>query len=210
MTMTDDTKLWLKPTQIQALRDACYSDEFADYSQARNDALIALMYDTGIRPGEACGVTVEMFHSDDKSLRLPSSAQKQYPIDATPPPATIGMAEDDFTSDTVRTLNSYLNSRWKDSVFMFPSRKNEALSTRSLREMLTKAAEIADVEPYRGFEGRGDPSDVHPHAIRHSVAYRILHARPPEERGSIYDVKNRLRHRSVRTTEKHYDMFERR
>lgn len=208
--MSDDTKVWLKPEQVQAMRDACYSDEFANFAQSRNDAVLALMYDTGTRPAETCGLTVEMFHADDDTLRMPSHAQKQYPIDATPPPATIGLAEDDFTSDTVRTLNSYLNSRWKDSTFLFPSRKNEAMNTRSLRDMVTKAARIASVEPYVGFEGRGDPTDVHPHAIRHSLAYRLLHAREGDDRGRLEDVKNRLRHRSILTTEKHYDMFDRR
>lgn len=208
--MSDDPIVWLKPQQIQEIRDACYSDEFAGFAQARNDAIISLMYDAGARPAETCGLTVEMFHADDNSLRMPSSAQKDYPVDASPPPATIGLAEDEFTNDTVRTVRSYLNSRWKDTMFLFPSRKSDAISTRSLREILTKAAEIANVRPHIGFEGRGDPSDVHPHAIRHSVAYRVLHARESEDRGTLYDVRNRLRHRSILTTEKHYDAFERR
>ncbi|GAB3328899.1 hypothetical protein GCM10027355_34580 [Haloplanus salinarum] len=43
-----------------------------------------------------------------------------------------------------------------------------------------------------------------PHALRHSVAYRMLH----EEAGhTLYDVRNRLRHRSLQTTERVYDHF---
>jgi integrase/recombinase XerD len=46
--------------------------------------------------------------------------------------------------------------------------------------------------------------DVTPHALRHSVAYRMLHE---EDENTLYDVRNRLRHRSLQTTERVYDHF---
>jgi len=45
---------------------------------------------------------------------------------------------------------------------------------------------------------------VTPHALRHSVAYRMLHE---EDGNTLYDVRNRLRHRSLQTTERVYDHF---
>jgi hypothetical protein len=41
-------KVWLTLDQVDALRSACYSTG-ADYLQQRNEAIIALMYDTGLR-----------------------------------------------------------------------------------------------------------------------------------------------------------------
>lgn len=54
--------------------------------------------------------------------------------------------------------------------------------------------------------GAGEPSDVTPHTLRHSVAYRMLNH---EDGNTLYDVRNRLRHSSIQTTEKVYDHFDR-
>lgn len=204
--MTDDSRTWLKPPQVQALRDACYSDDFAGYLRSRNDAIIALLYDAGLRPTELVSLTVEMFDPNDSVIRLPSSVQKQHPKGEGPRPTTIRLAEDDFTSDTVRTLQQYLNDRWKDSQFLFPSRQAKAMRTRSLRNMVKDVAVKADVKPHVGFQGAGKPQDVSPYTLRHSVAYRLLSARDDDT--TMYDVRNRLRHGSLKTTEKHYDFFD--
>jgi integrase/recombinase XerC/integrase/recombinase XerD len=68
--------------------------------------------------------------------------------------------------------------------------------------MLHKVAETADVRPYLVDGSRGDARDVTPHALRHSVAYRMMNA---EDENTLYDVRNRLRHRSIQTTERIYD-----
>ena len=54
--------------------------------------------------------------------------------------------------------------------------------------------------------GRGDPEDVTPHTLRHSVAYRMLNV---ESDNTFYDVRNRLRHASIQTTERVYDHIDR-
>jgi len=67
--------------------------------------------------------------------------------------------------------------------------------------MLHKVAEAADVRPYK-LDGSRDAGDVTPHALRHGVAYRMMNE---EEDNTLYDVRNRLRHRSIQTTERIYD-----
>nr|WP_241881515.1 hypothetical protein [Halorubrum sp. Ib24] len=44
------------------------------------------------------------------------------------------------------------------------------------------------------------------HTLRHSAAYRMLNV---ENRHSFYDVRNRLRHATIQTTEKVYDHIDR-
>jgi integrase/recombinase XerD len=68
--------------------------------------------------------------------------------------------------------------------------------------MLKTVAAEADVRPYLVEGGRGDPDDATPHALRHGVAWRMMNA---EDRHTLYDVRNRLRHRSITTTERRYD-----
>jgi len=189
-------KVWLTPDQVDDLRSACYSTG-ADYLQQRNEAIIALMYDTGLRVGELVAVDVDMLREGNSALYLPTEIQKDYPNDNEPAPATLELA-----SDVARLLSSYLNSRWKDSSALFPSRSSDRITTQGVRDAISKVAEEAGVEPYLLNGTRGESGDVTPHALRHSVAYRMMNA---EEGNTLYDVRNRLRHRSIQTTEQVYD-----
>ena len=75
-------------------------------------------------------------------------------------------------------------------------------TTQGVRNAISKVAQEAGVEPYLVDGTRGEPDDVTPHALRHSVAYRMMNA---EGGNTLYDVRNRLRHRSIQTTEQVYD-----
>ena len=202
------TQTWLKPEQVQSLRDACYSRRSDGITAQRNDAIIALMYDAGVRTMETTEITVEMFDADDKVLRLPSSIQKDYPNSGSPPPATIELARTDSTKDTVRTVQNYLQSRDSSSDYLFSSERGDTITPQTIRRRIVKPAAIeADVRPYEGYQGRAGPKDVSPYSLRHSVAYRLL---SNNDGYTLYDVRNRLRHSSINTTERHYDMFDRR
>lgn len=98
-------KVWLKPEQVDALRTTCY-EIGADYLQQRNEAIIATLADTGLRVGELVALEVDHLRNGNAKLYLPTSIQKDYPTDNSPPPATIRLA-----SDTQRLLSSYLNNR---------------------------------------------------------------------------------------------------
>ena len=189
-------KVWLTPDQVDELRSACYSAG-ADYLQQRNEAIIALMYDTGLRVGELVAVDVDMLREGNSALYVPTHIQKDYPNDNEPAPATLELA-----SDVSRLLSSYLNSRWKESPALFPSRSSDRITTQGVRDAISKVAEEAGVRPYLVNGTRGEPGDVTPHALRHSVAYRMMNT---EEGNTLYDVRNRLRHRSIQTTEQVYD-----
>ena len=189
-------KVWLRPEQVDDLRSACY-ETGAEYLQQRNEAIIALMYDTGLRVGELVALDVDHLRDGNTALYLPTAIQKDYPTDSSPPPATLELA-----SDVSRLLSSYLTNRWKDSPALFPSRSADRITTQGVRDALRKIALEADVRPYLLDGSRGEPGDVTPHALRHSVAYRMMNG---EEGNELYDVRNRLRHRSITTTEQVYD-----
>lgn len=200
MTENTETKVrasvWLKPEQVDAMRTACY-ERFPDYLQQRNEAIVALLYDTGLRVGELVAVDVAMLRESNSVLYLPAHIQKDYPNDNSPKPASLELA-----SDTTRLLSSYLANRWKDTDALFPSRSSSRITTQGVRDLVHAVADAAGVEPFMADGSRGDPADVTPHALRHSVAYRMMNA---EEGNTLYDVRNRLRHRSIQTTEQVYD-----
>jgi len=191
---------WLKPEQIDKLRTATVANS-ADYLSARNDAIIALLADTGLRVGELVQITDDMFDGSDGVLRIPGEIQKQYPNSGSPDARTIELAP-----DTVRALQTYLASRWTDSDYLFPSRQSETMTKQAVRNVIRKAAEAADISPHIGHAGRGSPSDVTPHTLRHSLAYRMLER---EDGNTLYAVSRRLRHSSIQTTEQIYSHFDR-
>ena len=191
--------VWLKPDQVDALRDATVATS-ASCLAGRNDVLLALLYDTGLRIGELVALDVEMLDLNEGVLMLPASIQKDYPNDNSPQYTEIELA-----GETIRALRMYLSSRWKDSPALLPSRQAERMTTESVRNIVCAAAEAAGVRPFT-VEGRGSPEQVTPHTLRHSVAYRMLN----RERGNtLYDVTKRLRHATIQTTERVYSHFDR-
>ena len=189
-------KVWMTPDQIETLRSASYRTG-VEYLQQRNEAIIAFMYDTGLRVGELVQVDVHLLRNENTELYVPAEIQKDYPNENSPPPATLTLS-----NDTTRLLSAYLNTRWKDSPALFPSRSADRISEQGVRNMLHKVADEAGVQPYNVDGSRGDASDVTPHALRHSVAYRMMN---DEKGNTLYDVRNRLRHGSIQTTERIYD-----
>jgi len=200
-TQTEEkATVWLKPDQVDQMRSATV-EASATYLAARNDALIATLYDTGLRVSEAVALDVEdHVDLDDGVIALPADLQKDYPTDRSPSYTEIGLAD-----ETVRTLRMYLGGRWKESPALWPSRQADRMSTESVRNVVRAAAVAADVRPLT-LAGRGEPVDVTPHTLRHSVAYRMLNV---EEGNTFYDVRNRLRHASIQTTERVYDHIDR-
>ena len=200
-TQTEEkATVWLKPEQVEKMRSATV-EASATYLAARNDALIATLYDTGLRVSEAIALDIDdHLDLDDGVIALPAELQKDYPTDRSPSYTEIGLSD-----ETIRTLRMYLGGRWRESPALWPSRQAERMSTESVRNVVRAAAVAADVRPMT-LTGRGDPEDVTPHTLRHSVAYRMLNV---EEGNTFYNVRNRLRHASIQTTERVYDHIDR-
>ena len=141
-----------------------------------------------------------MLDFDEGIIMLPGAIQKDYPTDRSPQ-----YVEIELHSEVVRTLRMYLASRWKDSDALFPSRQAARMTSQSVRNVVRTAAETTEVRPFT-VNGHGEPKDVTPHTLRHSVAYRMLNR---EEGNTLYDVTKRLRHATIQTTERVYSHFDR-
>lgn len=189
---------WIKPEQYDEMRMAVY-DASPPYLQARDRLLLRALYTWGLRVSEAVALDVEMVDLDDSALRIPSHVQKDYPNGRSPPPATL-----DLTRDGVAEIRDYLRDRWKDSDALFPSRSSPRMTTRAAENVIEKLAEEVDIRPY-STHGRGQPKDVTPHTLRHSVAYRMIE----REDESLDAVQRRLRHATILTTQREYSHFDR-
>lgn len=196
---TNSNVSWLKPTQVEALRDAAYEGRHGP----RDDAIVTLLYDTGLRRGELARVDRDMVDLDTGELRIPPQIQKDYPNENAPDPATFAL---DQSGDlrTVRTLRAHVAAA-RESVALFPSQKATRMTGKGINDVVKRLAARAEVEPYT-YSGRGEPADVSAHTLRHSLAWRMLRA---EDGNTLYDVRNRLRHATILTTERQYDHFQR-
>jgi len=76
-------KVWLTLDQVDALRSACYSTG-ADYLQQRNEAIIALMYDTGLRVGELVAIDVDMLRRATRLSTYRQRSRRTTPTTTSP------------------------------------------------------------------------------------------------------------------------------
>lgn len=207
-SQSQQARAWVKPRQVRELRRAAQRGDTPAYLRDRNEALVATLYDTGLRVGELVALDTEFLHleGEEPYLSVPADIQKDYPTARSPNYTEIRLGVDEATYDTPARLRSYLGSRWKDSPAIFPSRQADRMTTEAVRRVLQSLAARAEVRPHTVAGRRGDPADVTPHVLRHSVAYRLLH---DEEGYTLYDVRNRLRHATIQTTERVYDHFDR-
>jgi len=127
--VTDTNISWLKPDQVEAMRDAVYEGRHGD----RDDAVATVLYDTGLRRGELAQLNVDMLDLDERELRIPPHIQKDYPNDNSPDPVTFGL---DRGGDlrTVRTLRRYLDDRDDNSSALFPSQKSDRLTGKAIND----------------------------------------------------------------------------
>lgn len=196
---TSKANVWLKPSQVEQLRDAAHEGRHGQ----RDEAMVTLLYDTGLRRFELSNVDRAMLDLEEHELRIPPGIQKDYPNDNTPDPVTFELDRSGELS-TVRTLRAYLGQRDDSGSELFRSQKGTRMSGKGINDVVKRLADRAGVRPHT-YGGRGSPDDVTAHVLRHSVAWRMLRA---EEGNTLYDVRNRLRHASILTTEREYDHFE--
>lgn len=178
------------------MRDACLTDAFHPARQDRNEAIVALLYDLGVRARELVGLDVADLDldGDPATVYLSTSVQK-----GSPPPATLALGKYGDLG-TARSVRRYLRDRDRDVDALFPTRSSDRMSPRSLQRLVERIAVAAEVEPRLSSGGTGDPEDVSPHTLRHSVAYRIIQ----DQGGRLEDVQLRLRHANRATTDQIY------
>jgi len=212
MSTPETVHRYIDIDQVDPLRDAAHDRSLRYDSlgcRLRDEVLVILGTDLGLRANELRGLKESMFRLNSGEVQIPGHVQKDYPNEDISP-GSVTMRLDPFDHfGTIRLLQSYFNSEWyqdRGSNYVFPSRQSSQMTTESMRNVVQDLAVYANITVHRSDGEPGDPSELHPHALRHSLSNYMLG--DPDTR--LVDVRNRLRHRSVSTTERVYDHFQRR
>jgi integrase/recombinase XerC len=145
----------------------------------RNLLIVSLLFSSGLRVSELCGLSIEDIQWDDNALKVTGKGRKQR----------ISF----FSDATASVLKAYLTHAWpvlagetlKNAGPVFLNYQGKRLSPRSVHRMLQGVAKDAKLD-----------KSISPHTFRHSFATCLLN------RGvELRLVQELLGHASIRTTQ---------
>lgn len=139
----------LSDEELAALLKACAGRDFVD---RRDEAMIRVLLDCGIRVSELCGLTVEGLDLDGGMAIVRGKGNKVRPVY--------------FSARTARALDRYVRTvraahRWSHLPALFLTQRG-ALSPDGARERLRIRGEMAGI------------TGLHPHQFRHTFAHDFL------------------------------------
>ena len=138
----------LTDEELAALMKACAGKDFRD---RRDEAMIRLLLDCGIRISELCGLTVEGVDLDQGMALVRGKGSKVRPVY--------------FSARTVRAVDRYIRlratQRWAHLDALFLTQRG-ALTPDGARDRMKVRGAQAGIE------------DLHPHRFRHTFAHDFL------------------------------------
>ena len=143
-----------------------------EHRRRRDDAIAELLYGSGLRASEVCGLTLESLQLEDRSVRVIGKGNKERIVPLSMP--------------CVVKLEDYLAKSWevfagssaKSSASLFFNLAGNPLTTRDLRRIVERRAH------------------THPHALRHTYATHLL-----DGGADLRSVQELLGHSSLSTTQ---------
>jgi site-specific recombinase XerD len=138
----------LTDAELTALLKACQGKDLA---ARRDEAMIRLLLDCGLRVSELCGLTVDGLDLDGGMCLVTGKGDKVRPVY--------------FSARTTRSLDRYLRMRrghrWAHLSALFLTQRG-AMSTDGVRERLKIRGAMAGID------------DLHPHKFRHTFAHDFM------------------------------------
>jgi integrase/recombinase XerC/integrase/recombinase XerD len=202
------TRQYLEIDQIRELREACHSRDQRYDTSLRDELIVVLLSNLGLRVSELINLKKSHLKLSQSEIILPADIQKDYPNNSSPSTAIMRLDPQNHFN-TKQLIRSYLKSSYFEKYgdeFLFPSRQSSKMTDHQVRRVIKEVAEEAKVEPHQVDGNRASPDEIKSHAFRHSVANYMLR----DQDNRLIDVRNRLRHQSISTTERIYEHFSRR
>ena len=148
------------------------------WRQARDRAVLEILYGSGLRVSEVCSLTVQSISSDGMSLRVIGKGSKERLVPLSVP--------------ATEAIQSWLSLRSEvvpanGSVSLLLSARGNAISRRDVTRLLDEACERA-----------GIVGGTHPHALRHSFATHLM-----DNGADTRSIQELLGHSDAATTQRY-------
>lgn len=163
----------LSPDAMQRLLDSPIDPN--DIEAIRDQAIYELLYSSGLRLGEALGLTISDVHRIPEELRILGKGNKERIV-------PVGKRARDALSHWMEQRSEWDRAQ-TDRLFI--TKKGQSVSSRTIQRRLDLRAKAAGLDQH-----------VHPHALRHSAATHLL-----ESSGDLRAIQEFLGHQSLTTTQ---------
>ena len=143
-----------------------------EHRRRRDDAIAELLYGSGLRASEVCGLTLESLQLEDRSVRVVGKGSKERIVPLSMPCA---VKLEDYLA---KSWEVFAGSSSNNSASLFFNLAGNPLTTRDLRRIVERRAH------------------THPHALRHTYATHLL-----DGGADLRSVQELLGHSSLSTTQ---------
>ena len=137
----------LERGDLEVLLDGPSPEDEPRWRRSRDDAVLELLYGSGLRVGELCGLDVDSVRLDTATVIVWGKGAKERRVPMSPPAVAAVRAWLRLREDVVTEASA-----------MFGNERGRRLTPRDVRRLLD----------------RRSPSPTHPHALRHSFATHLL------------------------------------
>lgn len=192
------------PAHITGLFEACSKEE-SEHLQLRDEAILAVLLDTGLRADEICKLTIGHISTDprDPYVKVLGKGRKwgEVGLGEHARPATakyIRMFREPTVEDELRQAHPRINDQQLRQLLkqelpqrtVFMNRYANPLTANGLYQIFDRLGEWAGISP--------DEVRCSPHTCRHTFAVNFI-----RQGGDIYTLSKLLRHSSVQVTEEY-------
>jgi len=163
----------LDQRELSGLLDAPLDADEPDWRRRRDDAVLELLYGSGLRVGELCGLQVSSVSVDAAAAHVWGKGAKERRVPISEPAARA-------VSRWLVIRHDVLPAEAGD--VMFGNERGRPLTPRDVRRIVD----------------RRSPSPTHPHALRHTFATHLL-----DGGADLRAVQELLGHTDVATTQRY-------
>ena len=153
-------------------------EDAPEWRRARDRVVLEILYGSGLRVSEVCGLTLQSVSSDGSSLRVMGKGSKERMVPLSTP-----------ATEAIRrwlTVRHEVAGDATGSSLVLSARGN-ALSRRDCTRLLDEACVRADI-----------PGGTHPHALRHSFATHLM-----DNGADTRSIQELLGHSDASTTQRY-------
>ena len=140
-------KNWVTKTEVDALRKASKKTR----NPARNELIILMLYQHGLRVSELCHLKLEQINLDQSTLFIKRSKNG---IDGMHP----------IPGDELRLLRKHLRERQSDSPWLFLSERGSPLDRSTINNLLKQCSQQANLPR------------ISPHFLRHGCGFFMINS----------------------------------